>query len=56
MSFEPKQKVELDPPKEDTISIDYLSKCDGECVAELKRQPQTDKVKVPTPIIPHMLQ
>ncbi|KAK5741303.1 hypothetical protein LTR17_004009 [Elasticomyces elasticus] len=29
MSFEPKQKVELDTPKDDVISIDYLSKCDG---------------------------
>lgn len=29
MSFEPKQKVELDPPKDDLISKDYLSKCDG---------------------------
>ena len=27
--FEPKQKVELDPPKDDPISLDYLSKCDG---------------------------
>lgn len=30
MSFEPKTKVELDPPKDDVISLDYLSKCDGE--------------------------
>lgn len=29
MSFEPKTKVELDPPKDDVISLDYLSKCDG---------------------------
>lgn len=29
MSFEPKTKVELDPPKDDPISLDYLSKCDG---------------------------
>ena len=29
MSFEPKQKVELDPPKDDIISLEYLSKCDG---------------------------
>jgi len=29
MSFEPKHKVNLDPPKDDIISIDYLSKCDG---------------------------
>lgn len=29
MSFEPKHKVELDPPKDDVISQDYLSKCDG---------------------------
>ena len=29
MSFEPKTKVELDPPKDDIISLDYLSKCDG---------------------------
>ena len=31
MSFEPKQKVELDPPKDDPISQQYLSKCDGSC-------------------------
>ena len=29
MSFEPKTKVELDPPKDDPISLNYLSKCDG---------------------------
>ncbi|CZT17040.1 related to DAP1 Damage response protein [Ramularia collo-cygni] len=29
MSFEPKTKVDLDPPKDDIISLDYLSKCDG---------------------------
>lgn len=29
MSFEPKHKVDLDPPKDDIISVDYLSKCDG---------------------------
>ncbi|KAK4560409.1 hypothetical protein LTR86_005605 [Recurvomyces mirabilis] len=28
MSFEPKYKVELDPPKDDVISLDYLGKCD----------------------------
>jgi len=27
--FEPKEKVNLDPPKDDPISIEYLSKCDG---------------------------
>ena len=27
--FEPRQKVELDPPKDDPIGLDYLSKCDG---------------------------
>ena len=27
--FEPKQKVELDPPKDDVISQEYLSKCNG---------------------------
>jgi hypothetical protein len=27
--FEPKHKVDLDPPKDDPISLDYLSKCDG---------------------------
>jgi membrane-associated progesterone receptor component len=37
MSFEPKQKVELDPPKDDVISQDYLSKCDGNCVDDLGR-------------------
>ncbi|KAI6825111.1 hypothetical protein KC340_g1351 [Hortaea werneckii] len=29
MSFEPKHKVELDPPKDDIISVEYLSKCDA---------------------------
>ncbi|KAF2486859.1 cytochrome b5-like heme/steroid binding domain-containing protein [Neohortaea acidophila] len=29
MSFEPKQKVNLDPPKDDPISAEYLSKCNG---------------------------
>ncbi|KAK5110392.1 hypothetical protein LTR62_006100 [Meristemomyces frigidus] len=29
MSFEPKQKIELDPPSNEAISLDYLSKCDG---------------------------
>jgi hypothetical protein len=29
MSFEPKTKIELDPPKDDIISLEYLSKCDG---------------------------
>lgn len=29
MSFEPKHKVDLDPPKDDLISLDYLEKCDG---------------------------
>jgi membrane-associated progesterone receptor component len=28
--FEPKQPVELAPPKDDVISLDYLNKCDGE--------------------------
>jgi len=27
--FEPKTKVDLDPPKDDPISQDYLAKCDG---------------------------
>ncbi|KAF2143612.1 uncharacterized protein K452DRAFT_296616 [Aplosporella prunicola CBS 121167] len=27
--FEPKQPVQLDPPKDDIISLDYLAKCDG---------------------------
>ena len=27
--FEPKTKVNLDPPKDDVIGLDYLSKCDG---------------------------
>ncbi|KAF2790681.1 cytochrome b5 [Melanomma pulvis-pyrius CBS 109.77] len=27
--FEPKQPVELAPPKDDVISLDYLKKCDG---------------------------
>ncbi|KAF2722723.1 cytochrome b5 [Polychaeton citri CBS 116435] len=29
MSFEPKQKVQLEEPKDDIIDLDYLSKCDG---------------------------
>ena len=28
--FEPKKPVQLDPPKDDPISLEYLSKCDGE--------------------------
>lgn len=27
--FEPKNPVELDPPKDDPISVDQLAKCDG---------------------------
>ena len=27
--FEPKTKVDLDPPKDEPISSDYLAKCDG---------------------------
>ncbi|KAF1826132.1 cytochrome b5 [Dissoconium aciculare CBS 342.82] len=27
--FEPKVKVDLDPPKDDIISLDYLAKCNG---------------------------
>lgn len=27
--FEPKQPVELAPPKDDVISLEHLSKCDG---------------------------
>ncbi|KXT12492.1 hypothetical protein AC579_7346 [Pseudocercospora musae] len=27
--FEPKTPVNLDPPKDDIISLDHLSKCDG---------------------------
>lgn len=37
MSFEPKQKVELDPPKHDPISVEYLSKCDGKVICYLFR-------------------
>jgi hypothetical protein len=33
--FEPKVKVDLDPPKDDIISLDYLSKCDGACFRSL---------------------
>ncbi|WPG99666.1 Hypothetical protein R9X50_00248500 [Acrodontium crateriforme] len=29
MPFEPKQKVDLDPPKDDIIGLDFLAKCDG---------------------------
>jgi hypothetical protein len=29
-SFDPKQAVQLDPPKTDPIGKDYLEKCDGE--------------------------
>jgi len=28
--FEPKKAVQLDPPKDDPIALDHLSKCDGE--------------------------
>lgn len=27
--FEPKTEVKLDPPKDDVITKEYLSKCDG---------------------------
>lgn len=38
-NFAPKQPVDLDPPKDDPISLDYLSKCDGElCVPASKRK------------------
>lgn len=30
--FEPKTPVNLDPPKDDPISLDYLEKCNGECL------------------------
>lgn len=35
MSFEPKYKVNLDPPKDDPISPEYLAKCDGSCSSYL---------------------
>jgi hypothetical protein len=28
-SFTPKQKIELDPPKDDLITYEELSECDG---------------------------
>lgn len=28
--FEPKKPVELAPPKDDPITLEYLAKCDGE--------------------------
>lgn len=28
-SFEPKKPVQLDPPKDDPISVEELAKCDG---------------------------
>jgi hypothetical protein len=48
MSFEPKTKVELDPPKDDIISLDYLSKCDGElrCGSYSSTQPVLISVKI----------
>ena len=38
--FEPKELVNLDPPKSDPITVDHLSKCNGEnqplfCAAEV---------------------
>jgi membrane-associated progesterone receptor component len=27
--FEPKAPVQLDPPKDDPIAVEHLSKCDG---------------------------
>jgi membrane-associated progesterone receptor component len=27
--FEPKQPIELAPPKDDVISVEHLAKCDG---------------------------
>ena len=29
MSFEPKTKVDLAPPRDDIISLEHLAKCDG---------------------------
>lgn len=44
MSFEPKQKVDLDPPKDDIITLEYLSKCDGELSTHLRvRKAQKEK-------------
>src|SRR4051812_12075924 len=30
--FQPKTAVTLDPPKDDIITKEYLSKCDGKCI------------------------
>lgn len=53
MSFEPKQKVELDPPKDDVISEDYLSKCDGEFFARPQRRPLTESTRLDSRL-PHI--
>ena len=43
MSFEPKHKVELDPPKDDPISPDYLAKCDGKHFPEQAQVSNTNR-------------
>jgi membrane-associated progesterone receptor component len=30
--FEPKQAVQLDPPKDDPITVEHLAKCDGKSI------------------------
>ena len=35
--FAPKQPVELAPPKDDVITSDYLSKCDGGAPSTTKK-------------------
>jgi hypothetical protein len=30
-NFEPKKPVEIKPPKDDPIDLEYLSKCNGMC-------------------------
>lgn len=41
--FEPKVKVELDPPKETPITLEELSKCDGRHT-ELHQRCACDKI------------
>jgi len=41
--FEPKEAIELAPPKDDLIAQDYLQKCDG-MLCFRSKQEETDKI------------
>lgn len=47
--FEPKTPVNLNPPKDEPISVEYLSKCDGTpvCVVAVLRVDASARKKIP---------